>query len=1158
MNRIVRCLFPIVALGIALCAQAQLPQFTISAGTTAVPITMTSSGAYSVIVKENSATPALTYTVWIGPYLISGVTGISEGIGQAFTFTATSNSPFLNGQIIGWIQASSSGTFVAIPSGLSSQPTFTSSNLVGQLSASQLAAGTPANGNVPTYNSGLVSWAPGGGSGSGTVTSVTLAGTANELSASGTCSSTTAVSCTFSFPSGGVTLPGTTSGTFSGPLTGNVTGNASGSAAAFTGSLSGDVTGTQSATTVGKINGTSLAGLGTGILKNTTATGVPSIAVAADFPTLNQNTTGNAATATNLATYPTPCSGGQFSEGFTSGSPPTNNCATPSGGGTVTSFSAGNLSPLFSTSVGTATTTPALSFSLSSASQNAVLAGPSTGGTGAPNYRALVPADLTAAVTNGCTSTNAGVHCAVGPGQAYGTTNALLAAASFPVHTVVDLDDYNTYADTGTANGGAGGGTVSFPVDPATYNLNLTVHFHGGGTAYAVGWHKRNSGSVVESVGPKLTFVYDTTKAPRLADPSAPTVSATSTGCTSPSITTGYYNVAVTYTNTNDYDHTNLSPATNVDVTNSPGAQCLALTPPTSPGGSAAHYVIYVAPATSGAALTGPYTCQGCSGGNPSLQTFGGSTVYLNSLTATGPKAPDENTTASFFVEGNAYGGILTNVVVRGNITVDAQGTPGATPFVEDSCQEDCGYRGVTALNVDGQTAGENGHYFLFEGMHSGTGSGSGDSYDLFGLSSTCGTGAATCYPAQAASTGPFTPVTSHVYPSTDEYFPELSHYIVTGENDCAVLDAAGTANISFTCFVTTASPFNTGQTQLYLSGAHVESSGYSGTITPFNSGQVAAGCSPASACATMLDDFGVSVTLMNSYSTTASMPLVVHLEANSFGSVLVNTNPITATDVAVRAEDCVTGVYTSAAGKIVPTFQEDAVGHCTNPTGADNWTVTNLFGLPTVAPGTPVAGNMWIDSSGNLHFENSSTNNQVVTTSTDINASNTVVATSLSSPLPIAQGGSAQPTRVSMATGGNKTSTAVDGTTFVGIGSGWTVPDSGEVSIICTGAWQTNTSSDGINFAFGGTATVGNALLSLTIATGATTASQVATGATVGSSPTMIGVVTNTTNTALSFILAGNFEITGTGTGTLLPEFQAKTGGTATLARSTSCIESQ
>lgn len=64
------------------------------------------------------------------------------------------------------------------------------------------------------------------------------------------------------------------------------------------------------------------------------------------------------------------------------------------GTGTVTSFSAGNLSPLFTTSVATASSTPALTFTLSNAAQNAVFAGPSSGGTGAPTFRSLVQADL--------------------------------------------------------------------------------------------------------------------------------------------------------------------------------------------------------------------------------------------------------------------------------------------------------------------------------------------------------------------------------------------------------------------------------------------------------------------------------------------------------------------------------------------------------------------------------------------------------------------------------------------------------------------------------------------------------------------------------------------------------------------------------------------
>jgi len=64
-----------------------------------------------------------------------------------------------------------------------------------------------------------------------------------------------------------------------------------------------------------------------------------------------------------------------------------------SGSGTVTSFSSGDLSPLFTTSVASSTSTPALSFSLTGTSQNYVLAGP-TSGSGAPGYRLLVAGDI--------------------------------------------------------------------------------------------------------------------------------------------------------------------------------------------------------------------------------------------------------------------------------------------------------------------------------------------------------------------------------------------------------------------------------------------------------------------------------------------------------------------------------------------------------------------------------------------------------------------------------------------------------------------------------------------------------------------------------------------------------------------------------------------
>lgn len=63
------------------------------------------------------------------------------------------------------------------------------------------------------------------------------------------------------------------------------------------------------------------------------------------------------------------------------------------GSGTVTSFSSGNASGLFSTNVANPTTTPALSFSLAGANGNLVFATPN-GSSGQGSYRALVSGDI--------------------------------------------------------------------------------------------------------------------------------------------------------------------------------------------------------------------------------------------------------------------------------------------------------------------------------------------------------------------------------------------------------------------------------------------------------------------------------------------------------------------------------------------------------------------------------------------------------------------------------------------------------------------------------------------------------------------------------------------------------------------------------------------
>ena len=63
-------------------------------------------------------------------------------------------------------------------------------------------------------------------------------------------------------------------------LTGGVTSIGNATTVVTNANLTGDVTSVGNAATVSKINGTTLSGLTTGLLKNTTSTGVPSIAVA--------------------------------------------------------------------------------------------------------------------------------------------------------------------------------------------------------------------------------------------------------------------------------------------------------------------------------------------------------------------------------------------------------------------------------------------------------------------------------------------------------------------------------------------------------------------------------------------------------------------------------------------------------------------------------------------------------------------------------------------------------------------------------------------------------------------------------------------------------------------------------------------------------------
>lgn len=264
----------------------------------------------------------------------------------------------------------------------------------------------------------------------------------------------------------------------------------------------------------GLSNAQFLGALGTGIVKNTTTTGVLSIAVVGDFPVLNQNTTGSAGTITTpraingvnfdgsapitvaaaagtvtgttlasnvVSSSLTSAAGGSFgtaaftatgayataaqgtkadnvvtvngiikSNGTTPSAAiaktdywdtsamvasggshakglvpdPGSSAATthylredgtwvipPNSGGTVTSYSSSDLSPIFTTSVATSTTTPAVTFTLSNAAANTVF-GNFTGSSASPiysatptfsgaNITALTASNITASTTVG-------------------------------------------------------------------------------------------------------------------------------------------------------------------------------------------------------------------------------------------------------------------------------------------------------------------------------------------------------------------------------------------------------------------------------------------------------------------------------------------------------------------------------------------------------------------------------------------------------------------------------------------------------------------------------------------------------------------------------------------------------------------------------------
>lgn len=326
-----------------------------------------------------------------------------------------------------------------------------------------------------------------------------------------------------------------------------------------TGVLKGNGTAISAATS-GTDYSAGTSALATGILKSTTTTGSLSIAVAGDFPTLNQNTTGTAALATSIA-------GGAA-----------NSIPYQSGAG-VTTFLAQGTGVLQETA-GTPsfTTTPTLTgtnFSGTAASLSIGGSAPAGSLTGATLAAGVTASSLTSVGTISTGVWN-GTTIAIANGGTGQTTKAAAFDALSPMTTGGDLI-YGGASGTGTrlANGSSGqvlqsnGGTAAPTwVTPTGGGTVTSVTFTGDGTVLSSTPSSAvtTTGTVTASLNTQTARTF--LSGPQTGAAAAPTFKAlvqptyqsfTTTGTasgklfaltTSPTVSAGatYTNNSVTYT----------------------------------------------------------------------------------------------------------------------------------------------------------------------------------------------------------------------------------------------------------------------------------------------------------------------------------------------------------------------------------------------------------------------------------------------------------------------------------------------------------------------------------------------------------------------------------------------------------------------------------